>query len=366
MNKSLLFLFIIASIALDGQNCKELFDYGDLSPDKLYHYKIHGKYKSMHSDVFVDAFSEAYFVKDTTARGRSLGSIIYAKGPVHDFLYNNDASTVWDKANKTFYNYTGDKAVLAKGFSRTIYSPLVYKNWTPLDTSSNIFLSDQDSFLYFGFENVSVVDTGRRKVYFNSECFPYYYEQYTKAMGKVQERKIEILSFDSVDYQGQFFDSIMNLYDDYIPYSEYSNSEYSGGTRDSSIIDDIRQFTLLGLNGKSVKLENISNENMIIKFWYSYCAPCRLADSYLRDSIQIRDDVTIIYVNPVDSKDEVREYCQKNNLDQDRFYLTSHNDDRKLIRAYPTFVFYKDGQVQNFVEGWGKHVKHYLQEYEQP
>lgn len=83
----------------------------------------------------------------------------------------------------------------------------------------------------------------------------------------------------------------------------------------------------------------------------------------MADSMQLGEDANIVHINPYDSRKEIREFYENDNIDPTHYYTTEFVYDEKLIKAFPTFLFYQDGEMVKFLKGWGEHLKWYMAQF---
>jgi peroxiredoxin len=115
-------------------------------------------------------------------------------------------------------------------------------------------------------------------------------------------------------------------------------------------------FTLKGLDGKSVKLSDYQGKVVILNFWAVWCKYCKLEMPDLNElnkELEKEGEAVILAVDVQESADTVNEYLSSNNislkvlLDQDGSVAQQYG-----ISGYPTtFVINKDGSVYTYISG---------------
>lgn len=75
---------------------------------------------------------------------------------------------------------------------------------------------------------------------------------------------------------------------------------------------------------KSELLESVSSGTHIVKFYATWCGPCKVVDSMLKNITESRDDLNVISINVEDHVELRKEF---------------------EVRSIPTLLFFKDGEV---------------------
>jgi thiol-disulfide isomerase/thioredoxin len=99
-------------------------------------------------------------------------------------------------------------------------------------------------------------------------------------------------------------------------------------------------FELETLDGKTIKLSEMRDKNVILNFWATWCGYCVLEMPDLQKlQEKYKDDLLILTVNVGESKEVVQKFMEENNLDLavvlDKDMAVSNNYG---IRSYPTTI----------------------------
>ena len=100
-------------------------------------------------------------------------------------------------------------------------------------------------------------------------------------------------------------------------------------------------FELVSIDGESVHLSELQGTPVLINFWATWCAPCRLEMPILQDSYErYSQDLIVVAVNAGEPEYEVRTFADELGLTFDILL----DPDRKIerlyrLRGYPTTYF---------------------------
>lgn len=99
-------------------------------------------------------------------------------------------------------------------------------------------------------------------------------------------------------------------------------------------------FELETLDGKTIKLSEMRDKNVILNFWATWCGYCVLEMPDLQKlQEKYKDDLLILTVNVGESKEVVQKFMEENNLNLavvlDKDMAVSNNYG---IRSYPTTI----------------------------
>ena len=94
-----------------------------------------------------------------------------------------------------------------------------------------------------------------------------------------------------------------------------------------NIGDEMPQFTLTDINGKTISQEDCKNKVLYVNFWASWCGPCVVQFSHAKDLMEKykKDDVVFLYVSIDDNVESWREQLKVNPMEG------VHVNDRQII-----------------------------------
>ena len=111
------------------------------------------------------------------------------------------------------------------------------------------------------------------------------------------------------------------------------------------------EFELVDANGDSHKLSDYAGQPVVLNFWATWCAPCRVEMPFLQNIYeQAEGDVAILAINFDEDGDLVKAFGDELNL---TFPLLLDPDgeiqDEYLVFNYPTTLFLDGAGVIQFV-----------------
>ncbi len=122
-------------------------------------------------------------------------------------------------------------------------------------------------------------------------------------------------------------------------------------TTNAQTKSDIKQMPDLELkmhNGETIKLSQLKGKVVLLDFWYRGCAPClKSIRGLIELQEEFKEDLVIIGVNPVDTREDVLDYFNYKKTN----YLSTYKTDNNLsvifnIEAYPTIILYdREGKM---------------------
>lgn len=390
-------LLALAAIPILAQDCK-IMDNSDLSSDMLYSYHFSFNLYLSQRDTTIPWKGEIVFKKDTG--NYYSGVTAYIKTNRHHYLYENESSIIWSPQKQNFLKNKGPReSIGGQGLAMFLANPLLSKTMSPLNEDHPQFVERTDSFIVLRSRNTPLIDSLETRIYYNEDCFPYKKERYVQHKSTIKREVMKIWKMDSTRYEQGYFDSVKNSYSGYkdaekewarehnidtmymdegqqqpngsgmlkIPKDSFRSMVFLDGSKYSNAqayLDTIKNLKLTDMQGKQRKLiDAVGQDKRIVKFWYIKCAPCQLADQYILDSMKISVQEQIININPYDSREEIKEYYQHDSIPSKNHYTTEFVYDKKLIRSYPTFVFYKEGELDKYLKGWGGYVQRYMKRF---
>jgi thiol-disulfide isomerase/thioredoxin len=110
--------------------------------------------------------------------------------------------------------------------------------------------------------------------------------------------------------------------------------------------------------GEEVNLDTLKGKVVLLDFWGTWCAPCRVSLPLLKDLAAKVDPakVAIVSIDEGDSKENWERFVEKNGMN----WFQVYDGDRSLFRAfgvdgYPRyFILSKDGIILEEFKGWNQ------------
>lgn len=117
-------------------------------------------------------------------------------------------------------------------------------------------------------------------------------------------------------------------------------------------------FTVLDMNGNSVKLSDLLGKPIVLNFWASWCTPCKTEMPEFNEVYEdLGKDITFMMVNLVDGKRETKEtgaqYITEQGFSFPVYFDTEQEGANAYgIRSIPTTIFIdKDGYIVTGAQG---------------
>jgi len=115
-------------------------------------------------------------------------------------------------------------------------------------------------------------------------------------------------------------------------------------------------FTLPSLSGSNVRLSELKGEVILLNFWASWCAPCRLEMPLLNKLHNKYKAIgfTVIGVNVEESISNAKDFLKENKVDFPILWDTKNTVSKQYsVQAMPTTVMIdRDGQVRYIHKGF--------------
>lgn len=112
-------------------------------------------------------------------------------------------------------------------------------------------------------------------------------------------------------------------------------------------------FSLEGLNGETISLEDYQGKYVMINFWATWCGFCEEEMPDLQTFANSNEDLVVIAVNVGEKKDLVEKYVSENNLELN-IALDPDSEIAKTyyISSFPTSIFIdRSGKLIGGVQG---------------
>lgn len=118
------------------------------------------------------------------------------------------------------------------------------------------------------------------------------------------------------------------------------------------------QFSARASNGKEINLDTLKGKVVLLDFWGTWCAPCRVSLPLLKDLASKVDPakVAIVSIDEGDSKERWERFIRENGMTWTQVYdgdLALHHAFR--VDGYPRYyLLSKDGIILNEFKGWSQ------------
>jgi thiol-disulfide isomerase/thioredoxin len=116
------------------------------------------------------------------------------------------------------------------------------------------------------------------------------------------------------------------------------------------------QFSARASDGQVINLDTLKGKVILLDFWGTWCAPCRVSLPLLKDLASKVDPakVAIVSIDEGDSRDKWQKYIQENGMTWTQVYdgdLSLHHAFR--VDGYPRYyILSKDGIILAEFKGW--------------
>jgi len=110
-------------------------------------------------------------------------------------------------------------------------------------------------------------------------------------------------------------------------------------------------FTLTSLEGKKVRLSDLQGKIVLINFWATWCAPCRLEMPLIEERAErYSSQLAVLGVNFDEPQDQVQSFVDELGL---RFDVLldpgAQVQDLYQVRGYPTSLFVDEAGIVRFI-----------------
>ena len=129
----------------------------------------------------------------------------------------------------------------------------------------------------------------------------------------------------------------------------------TGSGQGAQIGKQAPDFRLDGLDGQPVSLSDLRGSGVLIKFWASYCNPCRGEMPYIQEIYEAWSDkgLVVLTINIGESPSQVEKFMESQQLSLPVLLDTKQATAREYnMRGIPTTFFIdKDGIIQEKIIG---------------
>ncbi|MFY0599214.1 MAG: TlpA family protein disulfide reductase [Cyclobacteriaceae bacterium] len=120
--------------------------------------------------------------------------------------------------------------------------------------------------------------------------------------------------------------------------------------------DKAPDFSLTDMNGDSMKLSNLKGRKVLLDFSTIGCGYCKLALDYInQDNFKINDQVSWLYINPIDSKKKMEGYLMKSEIPFPILTDAKEIAENYGVNGYPTFFLVnEEGIIETVNVGYSE------------
>ena len=99
--------------------------------------------------------------------------------------------------------------------------------------------------------------------------------------------------------------------------------------------DQAVEFTLLGLDGEEVSLSDYSGQPVVLNFWATWCAPCRIEMPELQNAFETYQDqdLVVLAINEQEEEQQVQDFFEELGLT----FTPLLDSDGNVGRSYGAF-----------------------------
>jgi cytochrome c biogenesis protein CcmG/thiol:disulfide interchange protein DsbE len=111
----------------------------------------------------------------------------------------------------------------------------------------------------------------------------------------------------------------------------------------------VQDFTLLDINGQSVRLSALRGKPVVVNFWATWCVPCREEMPLLgRSADQLKDRVVFLTINNDEQANVVREFMDELSIQMPALLDPGGKiNELYYVQSYPnTFFIDSDGVLR--------------------
>lgn len=109
---------------------------------------------------------------------------------------------------------------------------------------------------------------------------------------------------------------------------------------------------------QEIDIKDYLGKVVILDFWYRSCPPCLKAIPDLIEIDKENDDVIIIGINPIDSKETVREFLNSKGVQYASTYESKDIVEQYGVGEFPTTIIIDPkGKVHKILKGWDSDYK---------
>lgn len=113
-------------------------------------------------------------------------------------------------------------------------------------------------------------------------------------------------------------------------------------------------FELLDQNGSTVRLSDFSGKKVLIDFSMIRCGWCKIAlDKFNDPDFKLKEDIVMLYINPVDNADDMKKYLVKNTIPFPILLNAAEVGKSYGVTGYPSFFLINEsGKIEFSTAGF--------------
>jgi thiol-disulfide isomerase/thioredoxin len=120
-------------------------------------------------------------------------------------------------------------------------------------------------------------------------------------------------------------------------------------------VTDPMEFTLSGLDGASMQLAAAKGKVVVLDFWATWCAPCRVQHPLyeeVKEKFSGRDDVVFLNINTDEDRDLVAPFLERNNWKKTVYFEDGLSRALKVYSIPTTIIVDKRGEIASRMNGF--------------
>ncbi|WP_439483369.1 peroxiredoxin family protein [Cyclobacterium plantarum] len=114
------------------------------------------------------------------------------------------------------------------------------------------------------------------------------------------------------------------------------------------------EFELMDMEGRNINLSDLRGQKVLINFSMINCGWCKVAlDNFNDEEFEFAEGITALYINPVDSKEDMAKYLKKFTVPFPVIPEAKSVGKSYGVSGYPTFYLINEkGVIENVISGY--------------